>query len=264
MCGIVAVIATITHKYENYFEDILNGLKMLQHRGSDAIGIGSIIDNTFIISKSIGDDKFSKMNNNKNFYNKKNFDAKIIIGHTRWSTHGINNEINAHPHVDMYNSYMVVHNGIIYNYDELKYMLMQAGYIFYSSTDTEIIPNLIHYCRKNVHTNYDAIKQAIQMLCGVWSLFILFKDEPDTLYGTSHIIPLVLGMNYDKTLYMFGSESCCFSDIVDQYIVPNDGEIIQLTTSGDSPTSKMTTATSTTSNFIPANSLVTPIHIQPE
>ena len=135
MCGIVGYIGT-----KKASPILINGLLRLEYRGYDSAGIATIEKNGISVMKDKG--------RVKNLYNLDGIDdlaGTIGIAHTRWATHGKPSKENSHPHTDNSKSFSVVHNGIIENYHELRNFLTDNGYTFYSQTDTEIIPNLIHY-----------------------------------------------------------------------------------------------------------------------
>ena len=135
MCGIVGYIGK-----QKASPILINGLLRLEYRGYDSAGISTIEPEGLVVMKDKG--------RVKNLYNIKGIDdlkGTIGIAHTRWATHGKPSKENAHPHQDNSKYFSVVHNGIIENYNELRKFLMDNGYKFYSDTDTEIVPNLIHY-----------------------------------------------------------------------------------------------------------------------
>lgn len=185
MCGIVGYVGE-----QDARNVLLNGLSKLEYRGYDSCGIATIYNGGFQVSKTINriDSLISCSQNDEN--------SKIGIGHTRWATHGGVNEKNAHPHLDNSNRFVVVHNGIIENYLELKKMLNEKGYVFYSETDTEVIPNLISL-------NYDgdlleAVKKATEVLEGSYALGVMTLDNPDEIVATKKNSPLVVGLGENE------------------------------------------------------------------
>ncbi len=185
MCGIVGYIG------ENNANDVLlTGLKKLEYRGYDSCGIATIYNDKFQIHKTTNriDSLVSCIQDTEK--------SNIGLGHTRWATHGGVCEKNAHPHTDNKDKFVVVHNGIIENYIELKELLKDKGYEFYSDTDTEVIPNLIDL-------NYDgnlleATKKTVDMLEGSYALGIMKKDNPNEIIATRKNSPLVIGVGENE------------------------------------------------------------------
>ena len=188
MCGIVGYIGT---KIASPI--LINGLLRLEYRGYDSAGIATIEGDKISIMKDKG--------RVKNLYNLPGIDdlkGTVGIAHTRWATHGKPSKENSHPHVDNSETFSVVHNGIIENYNELKKFLMDNGYTFYSSTDTEIIPNLIHYYYNKDSKNDElkflrAVKDACKDLKGSFALEIISKDDKDHMIVVRKDSPLVIG-----------------------------------------------------------------------
>ena len=188
MCGIVGYIGT-----KKASPILINGLLRLEYRGYDSAGIATIEKDDLSIMKDKG--------RVKNLYNLPGIDdleGTIGIAHTRWATHGKPSKENSHPHVDNSKSFSVVHNGIIENYNELRKFLTDNGYTFYSETDTEIIPNLIHYYYNKDETNDDlkilrAVKNACMDLKGSFALEIISKYDKDHMIVVRKDSPLVIG-----------------------------------------------------------------------
>ena len=140
MCGIVAYIGK-----KEAFPIILKGLKRLEYRGYDSAGVALLHQGELNIYKRAG--KVSVLEDYANQYDVK---GHAGIGHTRWATHGLPNDVNAHPHYSMDGSLALIHNGIIENYKTIKIMLIEENYIFTSETDTEVIVQLLSYLYKTV------------------------------------------------------------------------------------------------------------------
>ncbi len=194
MCGIVGYIGN-----QKASPILINGLLRLEYRGYDSAGISTIEPEGLVVMKDKG--------RVKNLYNIKGIDdlkGTIGIAHTRWATHGKPSKENAHPHQDNAKFFSVVHNGIIENYNELRKFLMDNGYTFYSDTDTEIIPNLIHYyyTKDNKETGkmkfLTAVKKACSDLKGSFALEIICKDFPDNMIVVRKDSPLVIGKGIDE------------------------------------------------------------------
>ena len=194
MCGIVGYIGK-----QKASPILINGLLRLEYRGYDSAGISTIEPEGLVVMKNKG--------RVKNLYNIKGIDdlkGTIGIAHTRWATHGKPSKENAHPHQDNSKSFSVVHNGIIENYNELKKFLVDNGYTFYSDTDTEIVPNLIHYYYTNETKEtgnmkfLTAVKNACNDLKGSFALEIICKDFPDNMIVVRKDSPLVIGKGIDE------------------------------------------------------------------
>ncbi len=188
MCGIVGYIGT-----KKASPILINGLIRLEYRGYDSAGIATIEKNEISVMKDKG--------RVKNLYHLKGIDnlkGTIGIAHTRWATHGKPSQENSHPHTDNSKTFSVVHNGIIENYHELRDFLTKNGYTFYSETDTEVIPNLVHYYYQKEETSGDlkflhAVKNACSDLKGSFAIEIICKDYPDNMIVTRKDSPLVIG-----------------------------------------------------------------------
>ena len=194
MCGIVGYIGN-----QKASPILINGLLRLEYRGYDSAGISTIEPEGLVVMKDKG--------RVKNLYNIKGIDdlkGTIGIAHTRWATHGKPSKENAHPHQDNAKFFSVVHNGIVENYNELKKFLMDNGYTFYSDTDTEIIPNLIHYyyTKDNKETGKMKFLTAVQKACsdlkGSFALEIICKDFPDNMIVVRKDSPLVIGKGINE------------------------------------------------------------------
>lgn len=185
MCGIVGYIGKDSSK--NY---LLTGLKNLEYRGYDSCGVATIRNGLLDIYKST-----KRVDDLVQITEKIKF-SNVGIGHTRWSTHGKSTIGNAHPHIDYKKTFAVVHNGIIENFVELKNMLIKNGFLFYSETDTEVIPNLLLY-------NYSgdikkAISKTLQILKGSFALGIISINEPEKIYVAKQKSPLLIGIKENE------------------------------------------------------------------
>lgn len=187
MCGIVGYIGN-----QKATPILLNGLSALEYRGYDSAGIAVLEKNNICILKDKG-----RVKNLYNIDGINELSANIGIAHTRWATHGKPSKENAHPHSDNSNTFAVVHNGIIENFAVLKEFLINKGYTFYSETDTEIIPNLIHYYYYNNIEDDDKFLRAVKSACddlkGSYSIEVLSKLHPDKLIVIRKDNPLVIG-----------------------------------------------------------------------
>ena len=189
MCGIVGYTGR-----EAAAPIVLNGLSKLEYRGYDSAGVAVFneVENDIDIVKTKG--------RLKNLLEKtdsgKAMPGGCGIGHTRWATHGAPSEKNAHPHCSDDKMVVMVHNGIIENYQELKDHLTQKGYTFYSETDTEVAVKLIaYYYEKTDHNPLESMSRALLRVRGSFALGIMFKDRPGVIYAARKDSPLIVGQN---------------------------------------------------------------------
>lgn len=209
MCGIVSFFTTI-HNY-NIYKKLVESLKILQNRGYDSSGIG-IYSTKMNISKIVGTD-IDKLNQ---------FDGYFGFGHNRWSTHGVVNEVNAHPHKSLDNKFYIVHNGTIDNFEELKKEISDYDIHKYSETDSELFVNLIQkYYDNSVE---DAINKTISKIKGSFAVIIFTVHTPNKVYYCKRNLPLLLGIN--NNIVIGASESVIFYDNVDYYISLKDNDVI--------------------------------------
>jgi glucosamine--fructose-6-phosphate aminotransferase (isomerizing) len=239
MCGICGYIGNgIAFNY------IYDGICSLLNRGYDSVGICTLNSNS-ILRSDISNLEITKSNNNflihkyastdieraeKKILKHKeehiNSQNNIGIGHCRWRTTGNKNDINAHPHIDMYNKFSLVHNGIIENYKELKDFLINEGFVFKSETDTEIIVNLISYFYKNNTNIIHSINKAINHLEGTYALAILCIDSPNSLYCVRKGSPLLIGFSEDYSYSMVASEKYGFEQNIKNYMCLENNDIV--------------------------------------
>ena len=188
MCGIVGYIGVKKAK-----PILINGLLRLEYRGYDSAGIATVENGAIINVKNKG--RVSELENIEAI---NSLEGTIGIGHTRWATHGKPSSTNSHPHMDNYNTFSVVHNGIIENYAELREFLKSNGYTFFSETDTEVIPNLIHFYLKDSTESGNkkilkAVVDACNMLKGSFAIEVLSSNYPDNMLVVRKDSPLVIG-----------------------------------------------------------------------
>lgn len=213
MCGIIGYIGKRHPK-----EILIEGLKNLEYRGYDSAGIALKNNQTIQMIKSIG--KISNLEEKVN--NEDLIDCKIGIAHTRWATHGVPSEENAHPH--QVGKVTLVHNGIIENADELREKLQKAGVKFKSQTDTEVACALINFFYQgNVK---EAIEKALKELKGSYALGVIFEDS-DKLYAVRKDSPLIIGLG-DKELFI-ASDIAAIINYTNKYILLEENEIAELT-----------------------------------
>ncbi|XP_037945907.1 glutamine--fructose-6-phosphate aminotransferase [isomerizing] 2 isoform X2 [Teleopsis dalmanni] len=203
MCGIFAYINYLTPKTRHEVLDLLvNGLKRLEYRGYDSTGVAIDATNTkdIVMLKSVGKVKVLEDSIAENLSGKE-FDEPVLIhcgiAHTRWATHGVPCEKNSHPQrSDNDNSFIVVHNGIITNYKDVKTFLEKRGFVFESDTDTEVIAKLVHHLWK-MHPGYsfrELVEQAIQQLEGAFAVAIKSRHFPGECVASRRGSPLLVGI----------------------------------------------------------------------
>ena len=184
MCGIVAYKG-----HRNCYPILLNGLKRLEYRGYDSAGIACLDNDKLIITKRKG-----KVKELKVAIGEKDFKG-LGVAHTRWATHGKPNQINAHPHTDQSKKIVLVHNGIIENYDPIKKFLLSKKVKFKSETDTEVLVQLIGYFYNEGKLGFEeSVRASLQRVDGAYGIVILNKDFPDSMIAARKGSPLVLGV----------------------------------------------------------------------
>ena len=187
MCGIVGYIGSAP-----ILPILLEGLKRLEYRGYDSAGISVIKNNQLHTHKTAG--KIAGLEKLINSNGK--LEGSVGLGHTRWATHGAPNTTNAHPHHDMSNTLSLVHNGIIENYSTLKRQLQEAGVVFETDTDSEVLVQLIgHFYRGDLE---DAVRQALKRVAGTYGIAVISAKEPDKIVVARNGSPLVLGIGEDE------------------------------------------------------------------
>lgn len=221
MCGVIGYIG---HKKASPI--LINGLLRLEYRGYDSAGISTVEKNSLSIMKDKG-----RVKNLYNLDGINNLSGTIGIAHTRWATHGKPSKENAHPQLDNSSSFSVVHNGIIENYNDLKNFLIDNGYTFHSQTDTEVIPNLIHYYySKDTKNDNLRVLRAVQKACmdfkGSFALQIISRFMPDNMIVIRKDSPLVIGKG-DGENYISSDIPTILSYTKDFYLL-NDYEFAVL------------------------------------
>lgn len=207
MCGIVGYIGNKQAK--NY---LLDGLTALEYRGYDSAGIACFNDK-ISCAKVAG-----RVEQLRKAEDQSPLKGTVGIGHTRWATHGLPVEKNAHPQWDESKKFYVVHNGIIENYQEIKEILVKNGVKFSSDTDTEVIPNLIAHLYKELGDVQKAFKTALKSLRGAYAVVMVSSDDPHKLYAAKLSSPLAIGVGKDEMF--IGSDAIP--------IIPHTKEIVFL------------------------------------
>ncbi len=212
MCGIFGVIAN----NDNVKDQIFDGLRRLEYRGYDSSGIATIHNDQINCIKSQGNlDQLQKKLINEELL------GNVGIGHTRWATHGVPNEANAHPHIT--DEVAVVHNGIIENFSILKNQISETGISFKSETDTEAIAHLITLYIKSGMGSYEAIRATTEDIKGSYALAIILRSEPNKLYAVRKGSPLAIGSSNSKNY--IGSDGYSLGNYCNEVTYLKDGDI---------------------------------------
>lgn len=202
---------------------IMDGLRSLEYRGYDSAGIAFLQNHRLDVVRAEG----KLANLSAMLVTRDVSHATIGIGHTRWATHGVPAVRNAHPHKSNDGTIAVIHNGIIENYQELKTMLLERGYVFHSETDTEVLTNLISEGRKVCDSLPDAIRWAVGQATGAYALVILSEEEPGALYGARLSSPLIMGVGTGENFV--ASDVPAFLPHTRNVVFLEDGEYFRIT-----------------------------------
>ncbi len=213
MCGIIGYTGE-----KAALPVLLDGLKRLEYRGYDSAGIAVVEDGCMVTFRRTG-----KIAGLEALCQEKPSLSRWGIGHTRWATHGMPSEKNAHPHLDCKNQIAVVHNGIIENYRQLRKELEATGHIFSSETDSEVVAHLL----EGEDAPLQRIQKMVNKLKGSYALCILFQQELETLYGVRMFNPLVLGVGEEENF--LASDIPAFLDKTRKVVFLDDGDIARIT-----------------------------------
>lgn len=215
MCGIVGYIGD-----KRAYPILIKGLSRLEYRGYDSAGIALLQeDNAIKIYKRQG-----KVLDLTEFIGDASTDGTVGIGHTRWATHGLPNDVNAHPHSSGDGSITLVHNGIIENYDVLKKELIKRGHVFKSETDTEVLVHLIEDIKeKSGVALEEAVRIALNEVHGAYAIVVLSTDEPDKIIAAKKSSPLVIGIGEDE--YYLASDATPIVEYTKNVVYLEDEQI---------------------------------------
>ena len=211
MCGIFGVLGDTPA-----IDEIMEGLSRLEYRGYDSSGIAVLNDKKIESYRAEG-----KLLNLKKIISKKTVHGKIGIGHTRWATHGVPSEKNAHPHTT--DQVAIVHNGIIENFSDLKNDLVQKGHLFKSQTDSEVIAHLLTDFLDSGFSPEESIQKTLPKLEGAYAIAVLFRNN-NLLVGARRGSPLAFGLN-DKKFYL-GSDSVALSPFTQKVCFLEEGDSV--------------------------------------
>jgi len=215
MCGIVGYIG-----HREAYPIILKGLKRLEYRGYDSAGIALYDGNGIKLSKTKG--KVDDLE--KRVLSEISTNGNLGIGHTRWATHGVPNDINSHPHYSNSGDLVIIHNGIIENYESLKKELIKRGYSFTSDTDTEVLINLIEDVKKNEDVKLGkAVQIALNQVIGAYAIAVFDKNKPDEIVVARLGSPLAIGIGEDE--FFIASDATPFLEYTKNAIYLEDEEM---------------------------------------
>ncbi|MFA5993589.1 MAG: glutamine--fructose-6-phosphate transaminase (isomerizing) [Parcubacteria group bacterium] len=211
MCGIVGYIGK--QKAQSI---LIEGLKRLEYRGYDSSGIAIMNGGSVFSAKAVG-----KVVELERKVGNKDIDGNIGIAHTRWATHGVPSEVNAHPHCDCKGKIWLVHNGIIENYQQIKQHLIEKGHVFKSETDTEALAHLI----EDIYAGdlLEAVRGALKVVRGTYGIVVFHADEPNKIIAAKKGSPLVVGLGNEETI--IASDVSAILRHTKQVIYLDDGEI---------------------------------------
>ena len=215
MCGIVAYIGD-----KQAFPIVLKGLKRLEYRGYDSAGIAVMNEEGLLNYKQKG-----KVAELESFVEGKNTTGTIGIGHTRWATHGLPNDVNAHPHLSGNENIALIHNGIIENYDVLRKELITRGHVFKSETDTEVLVHLIEDVQKQEGVSLaEAVRLALMSVVGAYAIVVMAKDNPNQLIAARKSSPLVVGIGKNGEFFL-ASDATPIVEYTNEVVYLDDEEI---------------------------------------
>ena len=221
MCGIVAYIGQ-----KDAFPIIMKGLQRLEYRGYDSAGV-AIMNGGMHVYKKKG-----KVNDLLQFSKDKDVKGTLGMGHTRWATHGVPNDVNAHPHTSGDGQLAIIHNGIIEDYGPLKEALLKLGHTFTSDTDTEVLIHLIEEAQKRDNLSIEeAVRVALTKVVGAYAIVVMDKKDPNKLVAARKGSPLVIGLG-DGDFYM-ASDATPLVEYTQKVVYLNDEEIAVVNRGGD-------------------------------
>ena len=215
MCGIVGYIG-----HRDAYPIIMKGLQRLEYRGYDSAGIVLFDGEQMQLSKTKG--KVQDLKDKSEATISKN--GKLGLGHTRWATHGVPNDINSHPHYSNSGDLVIIHNGIIENYESIKKALLKRGYTFESDTDTEVLVNLIEEIKKKEGVKLGkAVQLALNQVIGAYAIAVFDKNKPDEIVVAKLGSPLAIGIGEDE--YFIASDASPFIEFTNNAVYLEDKEM---------------------------------------
>jgi glucosamine--fructose-6-phosphate aminotransferase (isomerizing) len=218
MCGIVGYIG-----YREAYPIVIKGLKRLEYRGYDSAGVMLYDSENIKLCKTKG----KVVDLEAKAANEISTNGTIGIGHTRWATHGVPNDVNSHPHVSNSGDLVIIHNGIIENYAPLKVELIKRGYVFHSDTDTEVLVNLIEEVQKKENLKLGkAVQVALNQVFGAYAIAVFDKKNPDEIVVARLGSPLAIGIGEGE--YFIASDASPFIEYTSNAVYLEDGEMANI------------------------------------
>ena len=217
MCGIVGYVGS-----KEAYPIIIKGLKRLEYRGYDSAGVAIGNSNGISVIKQKG-----KVADLEAYISDKNTNGSIGIGHTRWATHGVPNQVNAHPHTSGDGKLSLIHNGIIENYDSIKKALIAKGHAFESYTDTEVLVHLIEEIKNHEQVSlFEAVRIALTEVVGAYAIIVMEKGVNNEFIAARKGSPLLIGVGRDE--YYVASDATPIIEYTNEVVYLEDGEIARL------------------------------------
>ena len=217
MCGIVGYVGS-----KEAYPIIIKGLKRLEYRGYDSAGVAIGNSNGISVIKQKG-----KVADLEAYISDKNTNGSIGIGHTRWATHGVPNQVNAHPHTSGNGKLSLIHNGIIENYDSIKKALMAKGHAFESDTDTEVLVHLIEEIKNHEEVSlFEAVRIALTEVIGAYAIIVMEEGVNNEFIAARKGSPLLIGVGRDE--YYVASDATPIIEYTNEVVYLEDGEIARL------------------------------------
>ena len=216
MCGIIGAASS-----RSVGKILVNGLKRMEYRGYDSAGLVLNQDELAFQLRTLG-----KVSNLEGLMTKERPKANSGIAHTRWATHGVPSETNAHPHGSNGNIY-IVHNGIIENHDELRERLVNEGYEIQSQTDSELIAHLIHFNKEKGKTTLDALIETTKELDGAYSIAVIDTGEKGKIFAAKQKSPLLVGKGIEENF--IASDPLAIAGLAESFYLLEDGDFAEIT-----------------------------------
>ena len=217
MCGIVGYIGP-----RPVLPILIGGLKKLEYRGYDSAGCAVVTpDNTMLVFKAKG-----KVSNLEEKAKECRQTCTLGIAHTRWATHGIPSETNAHPHLSQSGNLAIVHNGIIENYATLRDQLRKRGYTFKSETDTEVLVQLIEYIMNIRHSDLaTSVRSALRLCIGAYAIAVVDRRVPTQMVAARKSSPLAIGIGKENGEFFIASDASPIAEYTNRIVYLNDEDV---------------------------------------